>query len=207
MAITGLLLCGFLMVHFTGNLLMLVGAEAFDGYAHKLHSQPAIIAIAEVGLVILFFAHIFLAYTTTRENYLARKIAYAEKTTKQEGGIILPALAPNNWMHISGLVVLGFIILHLIDFRFGLRADLNYGDLSPYDKALTILRNPISCTVYCIGTSFLCWHLLHGVSSAFQSLGIHHPKYNRIIKCAGVLFAFLFGLGFIIFPLWAIATQ
>ena len=207
MAITGLLLCGFLVAHFLGNLNMLVGQDKFDQYAHLLHSQPQLLAVAEAGLVILFFAHIFLAYTTTRENLAARKITYAEKTTKQDGGVIIPALAPNNWMHISGIVVLLFIILHLVDLHFSGRPDLVYDEHSHYNNVLMILRNPISCTVYIIGTIALCWHLLHGVSSAFQTLGINHPKYNKLIKTVGVLFAIVFGLGFIIFPLWAIATQ
>lgn len=203
MGLTGLLLCGFLKVHFAGNLLLFVGADAYNQYAHTLHSQEWLIKIAEGGLVILFMAHLYLAYATTSDNRAARKKEYEEKESKQESGTLIYALKPHNWMFFTGSVVLLFLILHLADFALELRPDFDYEGLQPYDKALMILRNPISFTVYCVGTIALCWHLLHGVASAFQSLGINHPKYNKPIKILGTIFAVVFGLGFIMFPLWA----
>jgi succinate dehydrogenase / fumarate reductase cytochrome b subunit len=57
--------------------------------------------------------------------------------------------------------------------------------------------------VYIIGTVFLAFHLSHGFSSAFRSLGISHPKYNQFLRKLGYVFAVIFGLGFATFPIWA----
>lgn len=207
MGLTGLLLCGFLLTHFAGNLLMLVGAGAYNKYAHTLHSQEWFIKFAEVCLAGLFFAHLYLAFATTKDNRAAREKQYDLQESKQDQGALVYALTPHNWMFFTGAIVLLFILLHLADFAMELRPGFNYEGLEPYDKAMMILRDPVSFTVYCLGTIALCWHLLHGVSSAFQSLGINHPKYNKTIKCFGAVFAFTFGLGFIIFPLWANAVK
>ena len=73
MAITGLLLCGFLVVHLAGNVLLYVGPEAYNEYAHALHKQKALLAVAEAGLLLLFVVHIWLAWCTHRENCAARQ--------------------------------------------------------------------------------------------------------------------------------------
>ena len=71
MGLTGLGLCGFLVVHLAGNLFLYSGAEKFNGYAHTLHEQEWL-PLAEVGLFVLFLAHIYLAFVTTAENKAAR---------------------------------------------------------------------------------------------------------------------------------------
>src|SRR5690606_17570288 len=82
MGATGLLLCGFLVVHLAGNLLLFGGQESYDRYAEALHSNE-LLPLAEVGLFVLFILHILLAFVTTRENTAARPVGYAEKETKQ----------------------------------------------------------------------------------------------------------------------------
>ena len=117
MGLTGLLLCGFLVAHLAGNLLLFAGAKAFNEYAHKLHEQWELLAIAETGLLVLFLAHIYLAVSTTIGNFKARKDSYVLKQTKVPNRII----GANSWMFASGAVVLGFVILHLIDLTLELQ--------------------------------------------------------------------------------------
>ncbi|MEZ6047845.1 MAG: hypothetical protein R3C11_20175 [Planctomycetaceae bacterium] len=76
-------------------------------------------------------------------------------------------------------------------------------EMTPYNKAVHILRNGISAVAYVIGPLILAIHLSHGVQSSFQSLGLNHPKYNGLINKAGLAFAWIVGIGFASFPIWA----
>lgn len=200
-ATTGLLLCGFLVVHLAGNLLLIAGPGFYNEYAHRLHENEFLLKIAEAGLLALFLVHTVLAFVATWNNNRARKTPYERKETKLRGQIL--TFTPSNWMLVTGLVVLGFLILHLVDFTFEARPDLDLEGLEPYDKALVILRNPLSWVVYIVGSLVLGVHLSHGFWSAFQSLGWQHPKYSSITKVVGILFAVVIALGFAILPIWA----
>jgi len=201
MGITGLLLCGFLIVHLAGNLLMYVGPEAYNGYAHALHSQEWFVKMAETGLLVLFLTHLALAIRTTRQNWGSRKNRYAMQTSKLETKPNGPGV-PENWMFISGVVVLGFILLHLSDFTFQIRLQGPPGE-EPFDKAVRILNNPVTSLVYIAGCLFLGAHLSHGFWSAFRSLGFSHPNYNFFIRTVSIIFAVIITFGFISFVLWA----
>ncbi len=203
MAITGLSLCLFLVMHLAGNLLLFAGQEAYDAYAHALHEKEGLLAVAEVALFAIFVMHLGLAFLTSRENLAARGVQYEIKQTKQPRQILQSGIWPANWMLVSGLIVLGFVLLHLIDFTFQMRPDINYTGKGPYDKAIDILTSPVSVIGYLIGCSVLGFHLLHGFSSAFQSLGISHPKYDALLKRAGLIFAVVIALGFLSFVVWA----
>jgi succinate dehydrogenase / fumarate reductase cytochrome b subunit len=196
MGITGLLLCGFLVAHLAGNLLLFLGARPFNEYAHQLHAQWELLAIAEAGLLLLFLAHLYLAVSTTIGNFKARREQYSLKQTKIPGRII----GANSWMFASGAVVLGFIILHLIDMRFALRPDLKYlvesDPEAAYKNTLAVISNPVSRLVYLVGVIVLGVHLSHGFASAFQSIGLNHPKYMPLIKVVGKVFAVAIAIGF-----------
>ena len=201
MAITGLLLCGFLVVHLAGNVLLYVGPEAYDHYAHQLHSNEKLLLIAEIGLYALFFLHIYFAFSTKAMNTQARKTGYLEKQSKIEEGK-LSVFRAQNWMFLSGSIVLAFLILHISDFKFELRMS-DVSEMEPYEKAVRILRNGVSLLIYTVGPLILAIHLSHGVQSAFQTLGWNHPKYNKLIRVGGSVFAWVVGLGFASFPIWA----
>lgn len=200
MAITGLLLCAFLVVHLAGNLLLYVGPQAYNDYAHALHRQEWLVKIAEVGLIVLFGLHIVLAVQTSRQNRAARNHRYAVKESKIRDR--LSPVKPETWMLISGLIIFGFLILHLVDFTFLLRPDIDYADFerNEYDKAAAILKTPLTALVYTVGSAILGFHLAHGVSSAFQSMGWNHPRYESPLRWCGVLFAAVIGIGFVTFP-------
>jgi len=205
MGITGLLLCGFLVTHLAGNLLMYVGANVYNNYAHTLHQQEWLIKTAEVGLLAIFVLHLYLAFSLSKQNKDARGVPYQVKKPK-EGAETIPT-RPDAWMFWSGLAVFVFLLFHLSDFHFGTSADIydteKAAAMEPFDKAILVLSNPSRILIYVAGTVFLCAHLMHGFSSAFRSLGISHPKYNRCIRNLGYFFAVIFGLGFATFPIWA----
>ncbi len=198
MGATGLLLCGFLTVHLAGNLLLFQGAEHYNRYAHKLHENE-LLPVAEAGLLVLFVLHIILAFTTTGTNTVARPVGYREKQSKLSGGLLLQ---PHNYMFLTGVIVLGFLLLHLSDMRlaeweFRLKHD---PAATPAENALRVLKDPISAIVYILGSLVLGFHLLHGFQSAFRSLGLNHPKYTPLITKLGIVFAIAIGLGFASLP-------
>lgn len=198
MGLTGLLLCGFLVVHLAGNLLIYSGRAAYDGYAHKLHEQEWL-PLAEAALFALFAAHIYLAVVTTRENRRARAVGYAVKESKIPGKIL--PVPTSNWMFLSGAVVLGFLCLHIVDMKLQARSHIHYEGLSPFQIAVAVLSDPLSQAVYIAGTIFLGFHLSHGFASAFQSLGLRHPKYTPVIKAFGLVFAVVIAAGFCSLPI------
>lgn len=197
MGITGLLLCGFLVAHLAGNLLLFAGKAQFDHYAHTLHSQEWL-PLAEAGLFVLFLAHIYLAIVTTKDNKGARSVEYAVKQSKiKVMGKVLDISPPGNWMFVSGAVVLGFLIVHLIDLRLGIRPDIAYGtEADAFHNTASVVSNSYSRLVYFVGILFLGFHLSHGFSSAFQSVGLSHRKYTPTIKLLGKIFAVLIAVGF-----------
>lgn len=203
MGFTGLGLCGFLVVHLAGNLLLYAGAERYDHYAHTLHQQEWL-PLAEAGLFALFLLHIYLAFTTTYDNRNARRAGYAMKQTKQDLAMVAP---PHNWMFLSGAIVLGFLILHIVDMKLALRSDIDYAGKGPAAIAVSVLTNPISAAVYLIGSATLFFHLWHGFASAFQSLGLNHPKFTPTIKRVGYLFAIVIAVGFFSLPIAAFAWK
>ncbi|MBI1346382.1 succinate dehydrogenase [bacterium] len=202
MGATGLGLCGFLVVHLAGNLFLYKGREAYDGYAHALHEQEWL-PLAEAGLFALFLLHIYLAFVTTWENRRARSKSYVMRESKRQDRVIAaPVGSPSNWMFVSGAVVLGFLILHIIDMKLQLRPDVqHYAEHESFANAIAVLSNPVSQVVYCLGTVFLGFHLSHGFSSAFQSLGLNHPKYTPTIKVVGLIFAVVVAAGFFLLPI------
>jgi len=118
MAITGLALCGFLIVHLGGNLLLYVGAEKYNQYAHALHAQELLLLVAEIGLLILFVGHIWLAFSTKSENDSARPVDYAMRRSKMEEG---PFAAPASSVMFATGIARGLLPTSglLIAFCFG----------------------------------------------------------------------------------------
>ncbi len=206
MAITGLLLCLFLVLHLAGNLLMYVGPEIYNAYAHKLHEQKVLLIVAEVGLLLLFVAHIWLALETNRENREARPQRYAVKKSKIPGRVIPFGISPENYMLFSGVIVLAFLLIHLGDFTFNLTMPDKIQGKEPFDKAIIIMRHPVSFVSYLIGVALLGWHLTHGVTSMFQTLGLRHSKYDFITQNVGPIFAVVIAVGFATFPIYAVLT-
>ncbi|MEQ8855716.1 succinate dehydrogenase cytochrome b subunit [Gimesia sp.] len=205
MGITGLLLCGFLVVHLAGNLLVYVGADAYNKYAKELHSMM-LLPVAETGLFLLLFAHIALAFKLTSDNRKARQITYHEKQSKiQEPPSIFgrtPMGRTSSWMFISGSIILIFLIMHMIDMKLHLNPTVDYKDQSPYGIIVQVLGSGLSAPIYIVGTLVLGFHLSHGFWSAFQSLGLNHPKYTPLIKKLAILFAIVIAAGFVSLPLW-----
>ena len=198
MALTGLLLVGFLIAHLAGNLLLYKDAEAFEAYAKKLHDLGPLLYVLEFGLLALFVGHIAMAVRTIVENRKARHSKYAVQADR--GGKTLASAT----MPLTGTIVLLFLFWHLIDFRFdggfkGLFADGGDG-AGAADIVWDTLGGTAHMAVYLLGIAALTLHLTHAIQSAVQSLGLRHPKWTPIVERGGLVLAVLIGLGFASIP-------
>lgn len=198
-AITGLLLCGFLISHLTGNLLLLVSSDAFNLYAHKLFSLGSLLYVIEGGLTLVFLIHLGLAFKLTIENKQARAKLSVRKRTGR-GTTIMSATMP-----YTGLVLLAFIISHLMNLKFGTYYTTVIDGVEMRDLTRTTIEYFAStgATVwYVVAMICAALHTAHGFSSAFQSLGWNHPRYYGCIKKIGYLYAVVVAGGFAALSIW-----
>ncbi len=214
MAITGLLLCGFLVVHLAGNLLLWVGEARFNEYAASLHSLGPLLSAAEVGLAALFLAHIGLACSTAAMNRQARRSRYAEQESKQEP-FALPGGGASGWMGVTGLLIAFFLVVHVTDMRLKENPFVDYTPsyeegshgYNEFKAVQLALTNWGTSWAYAVGLIALGIHLSHGVRSALQTLGLNHPQWNRLLEILGLLFAWSIALGVLSLLAWAALTS
>lgn len=202
-AVTGLSLCGFLVVHLLGNFLLLVGPEAFNLYSHKLTSATPLIYVAEIILAAIFFIHLSTALTLVMHNKASRGQKYYLKKKTGEGANFFSATMP-----YTGLLILAFLISHLLHFKFGTHYSTtlpDHNDQEMRDMYRTVMEyfsDPLRTTWYVVVMIVMWMHLFHGVKSSFQSLGINHQRWNCFLKFVGRTFGVLVPMGFLFISVW-----
>ena len=200
MAKTGLMLCGFLLVHLAGNFLLFVGPDAFNTYAYKLTSNKIILYTAELALISIFFTHIALAIKLTLENRAARGgVRYA--VNAQAGDMSIATKS----MPFSGAWILIFLFMHLMNFKYGGAKEVLVDGVAMLDLYSIVAKhfaNPIWSTYYILTMAILGAHLHHGVQSVFQTFGFNHPRHNTIVKGIATVYAVTIFIGFSSFPVY-----
>lgn len=194
MALTGLSLVGFLIVHLLGNITLWMGGdESFNEYAEHLESYGWYLHLAELGLLALFVVHAALALGIAAQNRAARPEGYRRRES-------LGASTPGSiTMVITGLVLLVFLVIHVTDFRVPKLT----GEID--DLALAVrarLGTPLGAGIYLAGVIALGLHLSHAIRSALHTLGLHHPRWNPVLRVGGSALALVLALGFATFPLF-----
>jgi succinate dehydrogenase / fumarate reductase cytochrome b subunit len=202
MALTGLFLISFLIVHLIGNLQLLHddGGQAFNTYAEFMGHNALIqtISILNFSFILL---HTVVSLILTIHNRKARGSSYAVT------GKSSPWTSRN--MGILGTLVLIFLVVHIKDFYF----QAHYGHIDPVsykdqEEVKNLYRTVhdlfqlnwyVALYVFCMGA--LSFHLWHGFASAFQTLGLSHQKYNPIIRFVGRSFAVIVPALFAYIPL------
>ena len=201
--LTGLILVLFLVVHLIGNLLIYVGPDAFNSYAHTLESlgHGCFVYVAEAGLLAFFLFHIGSGFSVALHRRSARKLAYYKVT--DAGGTSRKSLASRS-MIITGGVLLVFVVIHVKMFKFG-PAEIvqtahgtDVRDL--YTLVLQAFKDPLISLFYTAVMILLGVHLKHGVWSAFQSIGVNHPRFNPFLFVGGTILGILLAVGFVVFP-------
>lgn len=202
MALTGLFLVIFLIVHLAGNLQLLAtdGGKAFNIYADFMTSN-SIVKITSFVLYASFIIHIIWSILLTRQNKAARPIGYAKTDP------LARSWASRN-MGLMGTLIFIFLVIHLKNFWYemhwgGIEAvkyDMKeYRDL--YSVTVAVFRELWYVILYVVAMIGLAFHLFHGFRSMFQTLGINHPKYNPLINFVGGAYAILVPAAFAAIPI------
>lgn len=203
MALTGLFLILFLVIHLAGNLQLLFndGGKAFNIYATSMANNP-FIKIVSYGNFFFIIVHVIDGIILTMKNKAARNVRYKVPTKDSKS-----SWASKN-MALLGIITLIFIIAHLkgfwFEFKFGAIPFTTYDGVEykdVYQIVAATYAQPLFAGFYVICMIFLGLHLSHGFSSAFQSMGLNHKKYTPFISKLGLLYSILVPLGFASIPI------
>lgn len=201
-AVTGIVLVGFLVAHMTGNLLVYAGRGALNDYAEFLHHflHGTGIWLFRIVLLGAFVLHIAATVALTRQNREARKDRYEFESTVQ-------ASRSSRIMIVSGLTILAFVIFHILHFTIpvspnlsGLQDPLDPKRIDVYGMVIKGFQNPLVVLFYIVGVSLLCSHLSHGIASIFQTLGLRTEKTRALINTVGWAIAIVLLVGFLSIP-------
>ncbi|MGC4079351.1 MAG: succinate dehydrogenase cytochrome b subunit [Rubrivivax sp.] len=199
MAFTGLFLIAFLIVHVYLNAQIFLpdGREKFLAGAHFMGTN-ALTRVLEIGLVVGFLAHIIQGLMLWSQNSKKRSNGrYAVKAGN----------ATSKWysrsMGLLGTLVLLFLIMHTAQFWIPNRANqfATGEEIDLYEKMKVTFQNPIVVVLYVVGCISLCFHLVHGFYSAFQTLGMGTARYKAMIRNIGVAFAIIVSIMFAMMPI------
>jgi succinate dehydrogenase / fumarate reductase cytochrome b subunit len=196
--ITGILLFAYLIVHIIGNLMVFLGRDTFNSYAHFLLSNPLVVPI-EIGLLVIFLIHLVKAIGMTFQNQGARPAKYAKK--ELAGGASQKNIASSS-MILTGLAILIFVPIHVWQFKYGTHYDYGEGMRDLYRTEVENFSSPIAVALYVVMMVLVGLHLWHGVGSSFQSLGLSGPRFTPAIRTVGKVSAVIISGGFIIIALW-----
>jgi succinate dehydrogenase / fumarate reductase cytochrome b subunit len=201
MAVTGVVLVGFVIGHMIGNLKAFQGEEKLDHYAEFLRevgdpffSHGQALWIFRIVLLVAVAVHIVAAWQLTRQSRAARPEAYRK------------GLAPDasTWasrsMRIGGVALLAFIVLHILHFTTGtIHPDFVEGGV--YHNVTVAFQSPWVTLLYAGTMLLLGLHLFHGIWSGLQTLGLNHARYNRYRRPLATVIALVVAVGFVAMPL------
>ena len=213
MALSGFVLIGFVFVHMAGNLQILMGQEKINAYAHTLQSLPLpLLWGSRLFLLLAVLVHAVTAYQLVKENRAARPNRNDIEKTQRAGIASLK-------MGLTGSILLAFIVFHLLHFT----TRTIYPE---YSEMLTTIGSPDSNEIhdvysmvlagfqhtwvsvfYVVAMFLLCGHLAHGVSSAFQSLGLRTENWRVKLDLVAKAYAWVIFIGFSIVPILVLAQN
>ena len=201
MAISGLLIMGFVFFHALGNLKVYFGAQDFNHYAEWLRTilvpflpRTVFLWILRLGLITAFAFHIHSAYSLTRMNMRARGDGYVQDRDYQAADFA------SRTMRWTGVIVGLFVVFHLADLTWGTaNPDFVRGDV--YRNFVATFSRPPVAIIYILANIALGIHLFHGSWSMFQSLGVNNPRWNSWRRAFAVGFAALITAMNVMFPI------
>ena len=204
LGVSGLLLFGYLIIHLLGNLMIFAGQETFNHYAHVLTSNPLVIP-AEIALLIFFVVHIYKAIVMWTGNQRARPVGYEKKAWAGHTSRKSVASTTMIW---TGLATMVFVVVHVAHIKYGAWYEIGEPPVRDlYRTEAEIFSSPVWVTVYVIAMVLVGFHLRHGFSSAFQSLGASHPIYTKRLVVLGTVLAVIIAAGFAMIPIWVYLTR
>jgi succinate dehydrogenase / fumarate reductase cytochrome b subunit len=204
MAVSGVILLGFVLGHMVGNLKVFQGPEHFDAYAEGLRTVGApllgrgqLLWAVRLVLIVAVVLHIAAAWAVTRASWAARPQGYHALR-------LVETTYAARTMRWGAIIILLFVIFHLLDLTFG-RVNPSFVPGDPYHNVIaTFGRVPIALG-YIVAMGALCLHLYHGIESACQTLGLNHVRYNVWRRRIALGFSLVVAGGFIAVPIAVLA--
>ncbi len=192
---TGLFLCTFLLVHLAGNLLLFKddGGEAFEEYSEFMSTSGAIRTL-EVVLAVGFLVHVVFGFRTWLKNRMARPVHYEANRAWENSS------SSSRVMHLTGLIVLVFLIVHLKTFFVPTRI-LQQPGVSMTELVHGAFSNPLYVGFYILSMFLLGYHLKQGFQSAFQTFGVR-SALQTAVDSAALIFWLLIPIGFASLPVY-----
>lgn len=201
MAVTGLVLFGFLIGHMLGNLQIYLGPDALNAYAEKLQSLKPLLWGTRVVVGTSILLHVWMVIDLYTKSLAARPVGYRVTQT-----IATNYAAKAMWL--SGIVILLFVVYHLAHFTFPGIAMGNYEHDTTGQVYLNVVNGfsvPWVAGLYVVAQLVLWTHLFHGAWSLLQTLGLNHPRYNQRSRSVAKLVATVIVVGNISIPVAVMA--
>jgi succinate dehydrogenase / fumarate reductase cytochrome b subunit len=193
MAVTGLVMVAFLIVHMLGNLQMFEGSLKINEYSAALRRLGPLLWLARGGLLVAVVLHVIAAYQLTKRKQVARPVDYGDR----EPQVSTFAARTIRW---GGVLVLIFVVLHLLHFTFGtLHPAFDHKDV--YGNVVAAFQVWWIALLYLIAMVVVGLHLYHGTWSSLRTLGLTRPAANPFRRRAVTVLTWVIYLGFSVIPI------
>jgi len=203
MAVTGIVLMGFVLAHMIGNLKLYLSKEEINLYGEALRNMPGallprtvLLWTLRIGLILAFVFHIHSAAGLTLINRRARPPADRYQSKRD----YVAADYASRTMRWTGIIILAFLIFHLMDLTWG-NANSQFVRGDPYNNLVLSFRRVPVAIAYSFAMVALAFHLYHGTWSMFQSMGLTNPRYNSLRRRFAQGFALVILVGNLSFPI------
>ncbi len=174
MALSGIILVGFVIVHMLGNLQIFLGQEVYNGYAQSLHEQPALVWGVRVVLLCSVLLHMYSAVILTLRSRAARPVRYVKVEPQA-------ATFASRTMVYGGAIIVLYLVYHLMHFTVG-NVHPNFIPGNAYQNFVVGFSSLPVVVVYVLANLVLGLHLFHGVNALTRTLGVTGPKYSRLAR-------------------------
>jgi len=199
MAVSGLMLVGFVIAHMLGNLQIFLGADTLNSYAAIIQGNQALLWVARLGLIGAVGAHIWSAFKLTMLAKSARPVSYKKRSWFDERYAV-------RTMRVGGIILLAFIVYHLLHFTIGgapgageLKGCADVGGVFTcyaYENVVNGFKNrPLIGAFYIVAQVFLGLHLTHGVWSMTRTLGQGNPRFDGMARKAATAVGLIITIG------------
>jgi succinate dehydrogenase cytochrome B subunit, b558 family len=202
MALSAFFLIIFLVIHLAVNFMSVLSPSTFNMLSHFMGTNPLIQFAMQPVLLVGVIFHFVMGFVLEMQNKKARG---NEPYYNYNGAANASWMSRN--MAITGMVILGFLALHLFDF-WAPEMNYKYIEALPadetryYGELVERFHSPVRVGIYVLCFVFLCLHLLHGFQSAFQSVGLKDDKRKKLISSLGNWYSYIICGGFIFVALF-----
>ncbi|MFI6048654.1 succinate dehydrogenase [Streptomyces violascens] len=198
MAVSGLIMLSYLVVHMMGNLKIFFGAGQFNAYAHWLRTigEPFLhyewaLWLIRVVLVAAVVGHAVSAYQLSRRDMKARPSRYVHKRAR--------ASYATRTMRWGGIILALFIVWHILDLTTG-TVHSGFRPGHPYQNVVDTFSTWYGNVIYIVAMAALALHIQHGFWSAAQTLGVGNATRDRVLKTLANVLAVVLFAGFVSVP-------